>query len=137
MAMTTTIDRDILALEREYWDSMITKDPEVVTRLTADESIIVGAQGVGIVTKKQIGSMVQSDGWKLKRYSFGDVKFNALDERTAVIAYSVKEDLEVEGKPLTLEANDSSVWIRREGKWVCAMHTEALKGDPFGRDRVH
>ena len=137
MTTTTIIDRDILALEREYWDSIITKNSEVAARLTADESIIVGAQGVGTVSKKQIGSMVQSTDWRLRSYSFGDVKFNAPDDQTALIAYSVKEDLEVDGKPLTLEANDSSVWIRRDGTWVCVMHTEAVKGDPFGRDRVH
>jgi hypothetical protein len=37
---------------------------------------------------------------------------------------------------LTLEAADSSTWVRRDGKWLCAVHTEALKGDPFGRDKV-
>ncbi len=131
------MNREILALEREYWQSMIRKDPDVATRLTADQSIIVGAQGVGTVSKKEIGSMVQSEQWKLKNYEFSDVKFTSPDANTAIIAYSVKEDLEVDGKPVMLEANDSSVWTRRNGSWECVMHTEALKGDPFGRDRVH
>lgn len=134
---STQIDREILSLEREYWQSMITKDPEVATRLTADRSIVVGAQGVGMVSKQEIGSMVKSDKWKLKNYEFRDIKFNATDEKTAVIAYTVKEDLEVDGKQLTLEANDASVWSRRNGTWECVLHTESIKGDPFGRDRVH
>lgn len=134
---TATIDREILALEHEYWDSMMSKDPDVVSRLTADESIVVGPQGVGMVSKKDIGSMVMSDDWKLKGYQFDDVKFSKPDADTALIAYSVKEDLEVGGKPLTLEANDSTLWVRREKRWVCVLHTEALKGDPFGRDRIH
>jgi hypothetical protein len=134
---STQMDSEILALEREYWQWMITKDPDVATRLTGDESIVVGAQGVGKVSKKEIGSMVQSNDWKLKSYDFSDVKFNALDDTTAIIAYSVKENLEVDGKPLTLEANDSSVWSRRRGSWECMLHTEAIKGDPFGRDRTH
>lgn len=131
------MDREILALEREYWESMITRDPRVATRLTAQESIIVGAQGVGTVSKQEIGSMVNSDKWRLKKFEFGDIKFKSMDENTAIIAYTVKEELDVEGKPLTLEASDSSVWSRRGGKWECVLHTEALKGDPFGRDRLH
>jgi hypothetical protein len=134
---STPMDREILALEREYWQAMITKDREVATRLTADQSIIVGAQGVGLVSKQEIGTMIQSDKWKLKKYEFRDVQFKSIDEDTAIIAYTVKEDLEVDGKPLTLEANDSSVWSRRNGTWECVLHTEAIKGDPFGRDRVH
>ena len=131
------MDREILALEREYWQSMVTRNPEVATRLTAEQSIIVGTEGVGTVSKQEIGSMINSDKWRLKKFEFGDVKINSMDENTAIIAYTVKEDLDVEGKPLTLEASDSSVWSRRSGKWECVLHTESLKGDPFGRDRLH
>lgn len=106
---STQMNREIFALEREYWQSMITKDPDVVTRLTADQSVIVGAQGVGTVSKQQIGSMVQSDAWTLKKFEFSNITFKSINENTAAIAYSVKEDLEVDGKPLKLEANDSSV----------------------------
>jgi hypothetical protein len=128
-------ESEILALEREYWRSMIEKDSAVASRLTADQSIIVGAQGVGMVSKQQIGILIQSDKWTLKKFEVSNVTFNSIDENTAIIAYSVKENIEVDGKPLTLEANDSSVWSRRSGTWECVLHTEAIKGDPFGRDR--
>ena len=36
---------------------------------------------------------------------------------------------------MALDAADSSTWVRRDGRWLCAMHTEAIAGDPFGRDR--
>jgi len=131
----TSIDEEIIAAEREYWDSMITKDPEVATRLTDNESLIVGAQGVSTVTSKNIGEMVKSDGWKLKKYDFSDVKVMSPAQDVAIIAYHVREELEVEGKPLTLEANDSTTWVRKGGKWVSAAHTESVAGDPFGRNR--
>jgi hypothetical protein len=25
--------------------------------------------------------------------------------------------------------------VKRNGDWVCALHTESLAGDPYGRDR--
>jgi hypothetical protein len=28
-----------------------------------------------------------------------------------------------------------STWVRRNGGWVCALHTESILGDPFGRDK--
>jgi hypothetical protein len=40
----------------------------------------------------------------------------------------VSEELIVDGKPKMLEAFDSSVWVRRDGGWVCAAHTETLAG---------
>jgi hypothetical protein len=54
-----------------------------------------------------------------------------------VSAYKVTERLLVEGQELSLEANDASVWVRENGKWKCAIHTETLAGDPFGRDEKH
>jgi hypothetical protein len=41
--------------------------------------------------------------------------------------------LVVDGKPVKLQAYDSSVWVRRDGDWLCALHTESPAGDPFGR----
>ena len=54
----------------------------------------------------------------------------------ALVAYKVHEELTVEGELLTLESAESSVWVRREGGWRCAMHSESILGDPFGRDRI-
>jgi hypothetical protein len=65
----------------------------------------------------------------------GVVQVRAVTDDVAVVAYKVKEQLTVEGKPLTFEAADASTWVRRDGRWMCALHTEAIIGDPFGRDR--
>jgi hypothetical protein len=48
----------------------------------------------------------------------------------------VKERVVVDGETLPIEANDSSVWIRGDGEWRCALHTESLAGDPYGRDKT-
>jgi hypothetical protein len=39
----------------------------------------------------------------------------------------------VDGEKVKLDAFDSSVWMRRDGEWVCVVHTESLAGDAFGR----
>jgi hypothetical protein len=53
----------------------------------------------------------------------------------AVLAYKVHEELTVEGKKVSFDAADASTWVKRKGQWLCALHTESLSGDPFGRDR--
>jgi len=32
-----------------------------------------------------------------------------------------------------MKVETSSVWVRRDGTWTCALHTESVAGDPFGR----
>ena len=56
-------------------------------------------------------------------------------DNVAIVAYKVHEELTVDGHNVTLDATDASMWIRCNGRRVCALHTESITGDPFGRDR--
>ena len=58
-----------------------------------------------------------------------------LSDDIGIVAYKVHEDMTVDGKPLSLDAADASTWIKRNGCGCCALHTESLLGDPFGRDK--
>ena len=49
---------------------------------------------------------------------------------TAVIAYNVQSTLAKEGQSRTIDAVDTSTWIKRGDKWVCAMHTETELSGP-------
>ena len=64
-----------------------------------------------------------------------DVQVVPLGPDAAVLAYTVHERLAVDGKSVTIDAADASTWVRRGGRWRCALHTESIQGDPFGRDR--
>ena len=129
------IEAQLLSLEKEYWKAIMDRDVQAAMRLTDDPCIVTGAQGVARINHQAFANMLQAGGWTLHSFELNEVQVRVLSEDTAILAYKVKEVLTVEGKNITLEASDSSTWVRREGNWVCALHTEALLGDPFGRDR--
>ena len=83
-----------------------------------------------------MAAMMKGASWELVDFELKeDPKVRMLGEDVAVLAYKVHEQLNVDGKPVTLEAAEASTWVRRDGHWLCALHTEAIAGDPFGRDR--
>ena len=129
------IEAQLLDHERQYWQAIKDRDVQAAMRLTDDPCIVAGAQGVARITREAFAGMLKAGGWTLHEFTLSEVQVRVLSEDAAIIAYKVKELLTVDGKPLTLEAADSSTWVRREGQWMCALHTEALVGDPFGRDR--
>jgi hypothetical protein len=133
--MDDTFDKKIIGLEKEYWRAMQEMDVDAALRLTADPCIVAGAQGVSSIDRQTMARMMSGDTWKLHDYSMSDVAVRKVGDDVAVIGYKVTENLTVDGKPLTLEAADASTWVRQNGEWVCAMHTESILGDPFGRDR--
>jgi hypothetical protein len=134
--MPSAVEKELLDLERKYWQAMQDKDAETALRLTDDPCIVSGAQGVASLDRQRLVGMLKQGGWEIRRFEIDpDVKLRMLGDDVAVLAYKVREELTVDGKPVKLEAADASTWVRRNGSWVCALHTESLAGDPFGRDR--
>ena len=133
---STDIQAELTNLEQQYWQSIKDRDVATAMRLTADGCILTGAQGVSRIERKAFGDMMRSGGWSLNAFSLSDVQVNLVTDDVAIVAYKVREQLTVEGKPLALEAADASTWVRENGEWRCALHTESIAGDPFGRDRT-
>jgi hypothetical protein len=133
---TNATEKELIGLEKQYWEAIKNKDMEAAMQLTDERCIVAGAQGVATIDRKTFGGMLNSPSWTLHDFEMGDdTQVRLITDDVALVAYQVTEKLTVDGKPVTLEANDSSAWTRRNGRWVCSMHTEAIAGDPYGRDR--
>jgi uncharacterized protein (TIGR02246 family) len=130
-----TAEDDVRLQEQRYWNAIKDRDAVEAMHLTHDPCIVTGAQGVSEVSRESFVKMMDGAAWTLDDFELEDVQVRLLGDDVAIVAYKVKESLTVEGKPVKLEAADSSTWIRRDGRWLCALHTEAISGDPFGRDR--
>ena len=129
------VENELVQLEKQYWQALKEKDFEAAMRLTDDPCIVAGAAGIASIDREAFKGMLSDPSWSVRDYDVSDVQVRLLSDDVAIVAYKVTEDLTVEGKPVKLEAADSSTWVRRGGRWLCALHTESITGDPFGRDR--
>jgi uncharacterized protein (TIGR02246 family) len=133
---TTSVEQELLELEKQYWQAIKEKDVDAAMRLTDDPCFITGAQGVARINRQSLAALMNAARYTLQDFKLSDdAQVRRLSDDVAIIAYKVYEKLTVEGQPVTLEAADSSTWVRRDGRWLCALHTESITGDPFGRDR--
>jgi hypothetical protein len=132
----TAIEHELLEVEKQYWQAIKDKDADAAIRLSDDSCLITGAQGVMRIDKTSLQRMMSAAPYTLHDFTIGDPQVQLLKEDVAVLAYNVHEELTVEGKPVTLDAAEASTWVRRNGRWLCALHSESVRGDPFGRDRV-
>jgi ketosteroid isomerase-like protein len=131
--MDQGLGRELIALEQKYWNAIRDRDSATATSLSSDPCVVIGAQGVGELDKPTLARMLEGASYQLKEFALDNVQVRRVTDDVAVVAYKVKEDLVVDGKDLSLEAFDSSVWVRRNGEWACVVHTESIAGDPFGR----
>ena len=134
----STHEQELVEVERRFWNAMKEKDAAAASELTDEQCVIVGAQGVSAIDAKTMAKLTSEGQWELEQYSFDEQKrqIRFLTDDIAIVAYPVRERVIVDGETLPVVANDSSVWVRRDGQWRCALHTESLAGDPFGRDKT-
>jgi uncharacterized protein (TIGR02246 family) len=134
---TKAIERELLDLERAYWQALKDRDVDAAMELTDDTCIVAGASGFASIDRKGLAKMMESADYTLQDFQLeGNAQVRFLRDDVAIVAYKVHEDLIVDGEPVSLDAADASTWVRRDGRWRCALHTEALSGDPYGRDRM-
>jgi hypothetical protein len=134
---TNTVEAELLELERCFWQAIKDKNGDAAMRLADEPCLVTGAQGMGLIDRKTLGAMLKAAPYTLHRFELKKgAQVRLLTDDVAVVAYQIHEELTVDGNPVTLDAADASTWVRREGRWLCALHTESIAGDPYGRDRA-
>jgi ketosteroid isomerase-like protein len=129
------LKEELMALENKFWQAMQDKDVKTALSMTLDPCIVAGPAGASTVDKQKFEQMMKGAKWTLHEFDIQDAQVQQLSDDVAIVAYKVRERLTVDDKPVELEAADASTWVKKGGRWLCALHTESLKGDPYGRDR--
>jgi hypothetical protein len=117
---------EIVALEKSYWDAMKAKDGKKTAALSGKSSLVTGTQGVMRIEKDKMAEMTEEGKWTLESYAFDDVEVSTPSPDVALIAYTVSQSMTMDGKPKTMRAADSSVWIRGSNGWECHAHSETV-----------
>jgi len=114
---TSKIQNEIIGLEKKYWKAMVDKDVESAISLTHFPCTITGAKGAERISEDQYRQILKSSNTDhYRQVELKDPKVDVWNEQTAMITYSTQ----VDGRDLL----DVSTWIREDGKWVCAYHSE-------------
>jgi ketosteroid isomerase-like protein len=115
-----SLEQQVVAKEREGLEALKTGDLERFANLTADDAVMVDAQGPA--TKAQVLKNVA--GFRLTDYSMEDVRFLAISKNTGLISYKITEKGNSHGKEFTAQAYVSSIWAERGSAWVCLFSQE-------------
>jgi len=108
--MSVAIHKELLALEKQYWEAIRSRDGATATRLSDARCLVIGPQGIGQLDRQALAGMVENAPYELKKFRFDDdVHVRTLADGVAIIAYKVNEEM------------------------LVAAHTETLPGDPYGR----
>jgi hypothetical protein len=120
---------EVVALEKSYWDAMKKKDGRRTSELSARTALVTGVRGVMSIPKAKMGKMTEEGDWELESYEFEDIEVSIPAPDVAIIAYTVRQKVSMDGKSQDMHAADSSTWIRGTAGWECHAHSETLLKD--------
>ena len=118
--------REIVDLERTFWQSMVDKDADLAMTMIADECLITGPMGTMRSDPDDYKRMTEQGDWDLKKFEFSDIEVIFPQDETAIIAYKVHQTGTMKGGPMDLNCADSTTWVRDGDDWKCALHTETI-----------
>ena len=117
----------IVDLENRFWQSMIDNDPDTATGLLTEPALMVSAHGAMKFDHAGYRQMAEQGPVVLTEYELSDMEVVFPNPTTAIATYRVKQTVAQRGKQDgsdVQEMNDTSTWIKEDGSWKCAIHTE-------------
>ena len=111
---------------------IVASDIGEIERFSGDPCLIVGAQGVHQLSRRQLGPLTAASEFKLKSYKVDEssLTFRELAPGVAAIAYRLRQDYDRQGRKVSSEMYNTSIWVKRGNAWECPVHTETLVEPP-------
>jgi len=122
----TANKQQIIDLEKRFWQAMKDDDIPTAQSLLADDSLVTGPTGAMRISPKKFAQLSRESRFKIDKFRMSDVEVVFPSDDVAVIAYKIHETGSVKGKPMDLDAVDSTTWVRDGKDWKCALHTETI-----------
>jgi ketosteroid isomerase-like protein len=127
MQTSESFKQEIIDLEKKYWAALRDQDLDSALNMTDFPGLVISSRGVMPITKDGYVKMFNSGQGRVRDFKIDEERAKVIQAGpdTAVIAYSVhsrfgKKDDDVKD----IDAINTSTWVKKNGQWMCSMHTE-------------
>lgn len=126
MQTSSNASKTLVDLENKFWRSMVDEDVDTALAMLDEPALMVSPHGTMKFDHAAYREMAEKGSMVVKSFALSDVNVVFPTEETAVLTYKVKQSLAPRGETKAIEQDmaDSSVWTRKNGQWLCVMHTE-------------
>ena len=117
--------RDIEQLENAFWKSLVDRDADAATAMLAPQALMVSRHGAMQFDPPQYAKMLADPKHGLLDFTLSDMEVLFPTDDVAIVTYRAQQKMQMDGKELDQDVDDSSTWVRMGGTWKCAAHTES------------
>jgi ketosteroid isomerase-like protein len=120
-----TRGNEIERLEHAFWKSLVDRDADAARGMLAPEALMVSAHGTMRFDPAQYEKMLLDPKHGLLEYTLSDMDVLFPTDDTAIATYRAHQKMRMDGREMAQDVVDTSTWVRVDGAWKCAAHTES------------
>ena len=117
-----SVQTQLETMEKQAWEAWKTKNGAFFQTLLSEDSIQVGSEGVA--NKATIVKVIASPMCEVRSYSMDNFQMIMMDKKTAIVTYKAMQDATCDGKTIPASVWATSMYVKRNGKWVSNFHQE-------------
>lgn len=123
---TTGQAAEIERLERAFWQSLVDGEPEAASAMLTGTALMVGPHGAMSFDPATYEKMAADPASRVLDYRFSDFGVLFPRDDVAIATYKAWQKFTRKDGIIEQDVVDSSTWVRLDGSWKCAAHTESL-----------
>jgi hypothetical protein len=112
-------EEELLKLEKEFTEAILTNNPEAIERFVTDDWIIINADG-GIIDKARFLYVIKSGALTHEMMESDDIRVRVYGESAVVTALASSKGKFMEQDFSTRE-RATDVFVRQDGQWRCVL----------------
>jgi uncharacterized protein (TIGR02246 family) len=127
-SMAADLKEEIVAVEKASWKAYQDHDGKAYGDTLTDDAIVISASGDVLAGREKIVADASSTSCNVKNFDIADTKLRQLSADSAILTYTLTQDVTCEGKKMPAKAFATSIYVRHGGKWRWTSYQEtALK----------
>ena len=119
------LEKHLIMLERRSWQAWQERDGKFFEEFLSADHVEVGPGGMS--GKTAIVRFVGSPNCVVKTYSVRDFKITVFNSATALLTYYAEQDTTCNGRPVPSPAWASSLYVKKNGRWMNALYQQSAK----------
>ena len=112
----------LMARERQSWEAWKGRDGKFFQDFLSEDHVEVGFNGR--TSKASVVAGVGSPACVVKSYAVDRFELTSFDANTALLTYHAEQDTTCGGRPVPSPVWVSSLYVRRDGKWLNAAYQQ-------------
>jgi hypothetical protein len=115
------LEKDLIDLEGKLIDVIVKGDVAAFQKMVSPDAF--STDGSGFVPTSEFAKMIPQ--FKVTSSKLTDTKVAWIDNRSAIVYYTWTGAGTMNGQPLPSPVLCSTIWTKREGRWVGVYHQES------------